>query len=562
MKKGYISLFTFVLALTLNGQGPEGPHIELLSPRGAASIPTPLGMYGALSDGIPRHMHFVENDSAISNCLDTIRVRLYSVNGIDWETLSIGLLLQYGGELIYPNPLDTSRDGTGYSTMWGWNYLRDLEECLYHYPDENREARLESLRRQRLLYTTLIDTLSDTCWTITIIPAARETQEPVYVPRCLIDHDRMLNCYWFSFSWYLARLLESFTDPPYPSYEGPCYYNALSDPSSPGFGLTHTTNGEYCGFLGSSLLVCSVKDTLGNPWYGYAEHREIWIDYSGPVASNPLPEPGDTALTAQPIIELTILDSVTLAPRFYGPDGSSCWCKANNCRDSLGNFLAPPWCDVPYTTFGKVDSTSIRLSINGREIAYGDPGLYWERDTINLPYLINLINARLRINTAEAGISFSPGDTVQVCLLEATDVVRGGYGPNHLGRYRDWTHPDTPIPYCWEFYISPTAVPEKQTTPTDISLEVSPNPFNAETRIMVNLPETGLAELAIFNLNGQKVKMLFSGKLKEGKHLFVWDGNDGQGLPLPLRAVSSSPLPRPCLLASLHAVWRPYDLLL
>jgi len=58
-----------------------------------------------------------------------------------------------------------------------------------------------------------------------------------------------------------------------------------------------------------------------------------------------------------------------------------------------------------------------------------------------------------------------------------------------------------------------------------------PNPFNPSTTISFSLKQNSPAlELNIYNLKGQKVKNLFSGKLEKGDHSLVWDGKDESGL--------------------------------
>ncbi len=59
-----------------------------------------------------------------------------------------------------------------------------------------------------------------------------------------------------------------------------------------------------------------------------------------------------------------------------------------------------------------------------------------------------------------------------------------------------------------------------------------PNPFNPETTISFSLPSSGAANLAVYNLKGQKVKSLVSQILTAGDHSVVWDGRDEQGLPV------------------------------
>ena len=61
-----------------------------------------------------------------------------------------------------------------------------------------------------------------------------------------------------------------------------------------------------------------------------------------------------------------------------------------------------------------------------------------------------------------------------------------------------------------------------------------PNPFNAATGIMYHLPETSMVRIEIFDILGQKVRTLVSGRRSAGAHRVVWDGTREDG-----RAVGS-----------------------
>jgi hypothetical protein len=58
---------------------------------------------------------------------------------------------------------------------------------------------------------------------------------------------------------------------------------------------------------------------------------------------------------------------------------------------------------------------------------------------------------------------------------------------------------------------------------------IHPNPFNPSTTISFSLPAAGKAQLAIFDITGQKVRTLISGDLSAGSHSAVWNGRDGDG---------------------------------
>ena len=57
----------------------------------------------------------------------------------------------------------------------------------------------------------------------------------------------------------------------------------------------------------------------------------------------------------------------------------------------------------------------------------------------------------------------------------------------------------------------------------------SPNPFNPETLIRVDLPADQEVRLEVFNTLGQKVRTLAAGRAEGGSHQFRWDSKNEQG---------------------------------
>jgi len=58
------------------------------------------------------------------------------------------------------------------------------------------------------------------------------------------------------------------------------------------------------------------------------------------------------------------------------------------------------------------------------------------------------------------------------------------------------------------------------------TLQISPNPFNPNTRISCYLPLAGKAKISIYNLKGQLVKKIVDDYLPAGPHRFEWDSRD------------------------------------
>jgi len=53
---------------------------------------------------------------------------------------------------------------------------------------------------------------------------------------------------------------------------------------------------------------------------------------------------------------------------------------------------------------------------------------------------------------------------------------------------------------------------------------ISPNPFNPQTTINLNVPVQGEVELAVYNLLGERVALLHSGMMNAGSHRITFDG--------------------------------------
>jgi hypothetical protein len=73
-----------------------------------------------------------------------------------------------------------------------------------------------------------------------------------------------------------------------------------------------------------------------------------------------------------------------------------------------------------------------------------------------------------------------------------------------------------------------------EAVPTDLSLSPNyPNPFNPVTSVVVSLPAVSEIRLAVFNILGQSVRVLFAGELQPGQHRFSWDAKDERALSVP-----------------------------
>jgi len=65
--------------------------------------------------------------------------------------------------------------------------------------------------------------------------------------------------------------------------------------------------------------------------------------------------------------------------------------------------------------------------------------------------------------------------------------------------------------------------------PMVATMSAYPNPFNPQTVISLDMPQSGPALVQVFDLKGHCVKELAAGSFSEGNHAWVWDGTDGLG---------------------------------
>ncbi len=96
----------------------------------------------------------------------------------------------------------------------------------------------------------------------------------------------------------------------------------------------------------------------------------------------------------------------------------------------------------------------------------------------------------------------------------------------------DPVSPETVIPV--QIFISyPTQIAGKNVLPKTLALYANyPNPFNPTTTIAFDLPASGKVKLEIFNILGQRVKVLADSELPPGHYQYVWNTKteDGQSL--------------------------------
>lgn len=112
--------------------------------------------------------------------------------------------------------------------------------------------------------------------------------------------------------------------------------------------------------------------------------------------------------------------------------------------------------------------------------------------------------------------------------FEGKDVGKVNFTPTTVGKQEGITLV-TPlakeVSYEFESYT-----PEITGLPTTYDLlQNYPNPFNATTQIRYALPQPAQVKLEIFNILGQKVKILVNEFQTAGNKLVTWDGRNDRG---------------------------------
>jgi len=60
-------------------------------------------------------------------------------------------------------------------------------------------------------------------------------------------------------------------------------------------------------------------------------------------------------------------------------------------------------------------------------------------------------------------------------------------------------------------------------------VDITPNPFNPQTKITYNLTREGRVQLKVYDLQGYLVRSLVDGSRSSGRHTETWNGIDDAG---------------------------------
>jgi hypothetical protein len=110
----------------------------------------------------------------------------------------------------------------------------------------------------------------------------------------------------------------------------------------------------------------------------------------------------------------------------------------------------------------------------------------------------------------------------QFCYTRNDGIVKDGSTVSRSTIYIDQFQPS-----------SLTRPAEETAQPHEFKLVGNfPNPFNPSTTIRFSLPSAGTAELDVYNMLGQKIRSLVSGRMEAGMHSILWNGRDQENRPV------------------------------
>ena len=68
--------------------------------------------------------------------------------------------------------------------------------------------------------------------------------------------------------------------------------------------------------------------------------------------------------------------------------------------------------------------------------------------------------------------------------------------------------------------LAPKYLGATQLSENSVSVKTIPNPFGSKVRFMINAPKAGNGSLELYNVQGQKVKTIYSGYINAGTNFF------------------------------------------
>ena len=149
----------------------------------------------------------------------------------------------------------------------------------------------------------------------------------------------------------------------------------------------------------------------------------------------------------------------------------------------------------------------------------------------------------IEIALPPTAIVFNSDHRIQICI-SSSNTPRFEVNPNTANEPNDRSNPQvaTNTVYFGGDYPSKIILPVvvSETFVSGMYYDIKtyhlfnnyPNPFNNGTQIRFSLPQIEYATLSVFNISGQRIKVLAQGRLPAGDHIAHWDGRDEFGGPV------------------------------
>ncbi len=79
-----------------------------------------------------------------------------------------------------------------------------------------------------------------------------------------------------------------------------------------------------------------------------------------------------------------------------------------------------------------------------------------------------------------------------------------------------------------------TSVKDENFIPNEFSIvKAYPNPFNPKINLYFELYDNDVMEISVYDIQGKKVRSLYSGRMDRGTHSITWDGKEDAGRSVP-----------------------------
>jgi hypothetical protein len=178
-------------------------------------------------------------------------------------------------------------------------------------------------------------------------------------------------------------------------------------------------------------------------------------------------------------------------------------------------------------------SFSLISPLNNRLLYTFKPNLIWQSSSDPDP--LDSVSYYLKYDTSyffTTSANVSLKDTIYICPDSLIPTAVYYWKVKAIDK--DSLFFETPV---WNFTVpEQTSVADQENLNSSRNLSLNqnfPNPFNSSTVIEFFLPKEMSVELAIFNVSGQRVKILVKEKLSKGEKRVFWDGKNEKGENLP-----------------------------